>query len=87
MKQVKMILDFLLVLASCFFRSKKQQSGNPPIPPPPDCAGHADGRKGNCAGSTGNADHPVSTQSAASTLMGWSLILAAGSSLLYRRLG
>ena len=48
MKQVKQIIEFILVLASCFFRSKKQQKGNYYLPEDPYPPGTCNGRKGDC---------------------------------------
>lgn len=129
MNKLKMILDFILVLASCFFRSKNQPSNNPDIPPIPDPPVAADEREGNNPRSTGHASYPesaTSTESAESiesaestkftesaesaesagspaiaarqspadsggingvTLLGWCLIVVAGTSYLYRLLG
>ena len=60
MKQVKQIIEFILVLASCFFRSKKQQKGNYYLPEDPYPPGTCNGRKGDCPGCTGCNCNPQS---------------------------
>ena len=96
MKQVKQIIEFILVLASCFFRSKKQQKGNYYLPEDPYPPGTCNGRKGDCPGCTGCNCNPQSAsatehlgafeQYGAANLLGWCLIAVAGTSYLYKLL-
>ena len=87
MKQVKQIIEFILVLASCFFRSKKQQKGNYYLPEDPYPPGTCNGRKGDCPGCTGCNCNPQSAPaSGAANLLGWCLIAVAGTSYLYKLL-
>ena len=48
MKQVKQIIEFILVVASCFFRKRKQQKVHPHVPEDPYPPGSCNGRKGDC---------------------------------------
>lgn len=48
MKQVKQIIEFILVVASCFFRKRKQQESHPLVPEDPYPPGPCTGRKGDC---------------------------------------
>ena len=87
MKQVKQIIEFILVLASCFFRSKKQQKGNYYLPEDPYPPGTCNGRKGDCPGCPGCNCNPQSAPaSGAANLLGWCLIAVAGTSYLYKLL-
>ena len=87
MKQVKQIIEFILVLASCFFRSKKQQKGNYYLPEDPYPPGTCNGRKGDCPGCTGCNCNPQSAPATgAANLLGWCLIAVAGTSYLYKLL-
>ncbi|MGE4332312.1 MAG: hypothetical protein AB7E53_04475 [Macellibacteroides sp.] len=96
MKQVKQIIEFILVVASCFFRKRKQQKAHPHVPEDPYPPGTCNGRKGDCPGCTGcNCDpqsapatgYPdASEQYGASNLLGWCLIAVAGTSYLYKLL-
>ena len=99
MKQVKQIIEFILVLASCFFRSKKQQKGNYYLPEDPYPPGTFNGRKGDCPCGPGcscniePAQPPGQSGSTAdnstngtATLLGWCLIAVAGTSYLYKLL-
>ncbi len=52
MKQVKQIIEFILVVASCFFRKRKQQKIYPHVPEDPYPPGSCAGRKGDCPGCT-----------------------------------
>ena len=52
MKQVKQIIEFILVVASCFFRKRKQQKVYPHVPEDPYPPGSCNGRKGDCPGCT-----------------------------------
>ena len=45
MKQVKQIIEFILVVASCFFRKRKQPKVHPHIPEDPYPPGSCNGRK------------------------------------------
>jgi len=99
MKQVKQIIELILVLASCFFRSKKQQKGNHNLPEDPYPPGTCNGRKGDCpcgsgcscntepaqppGQSGGTADNSAN---GAANLLGWCLIAVAGTSYLYKLL-
>ena len=60
MKQVKQIIEFILVVASCFFRKRKQQKVHPHIPEDPYPPGSCNGRKGNCPGCIGFNCNPQS---------------------------
>ena len=53
MKQVKQIIEFILVVASCFFRKRKQQKVHPHVPEDPYPPGSCNGGKGDCRGCTG----------------------------------
>jgi hypothetical protein len=53
MKQVKQIIEFILVVASCFFRKRKQQKVHPYVPEDPYPPGSCNGRKGDCPGCPG----------------------------------
>ena len=119
MKQVKQIIEFILVLASCFFRSKKQQKGNYYLPEDPYPPGTCNGRKGDCpcgpgcscnaepaqppgqsgerylpavVPKQGNTSPGISPEESnnsvngAATLLGWCLIVVAGTSYLYKLL-
>jgi len=95
MKQVKQIIEFILVLASCFFRSKKQQKGNCYLPEDPYPPGTCNGRKGDCPcgpGCSCNAEPAQSpgqsnnSANGSATLLGWCLIVVAGTSYLYKLL-
>jgi len=48
MKQVKQIIEFILIVASCFFRKRKQQESHPLVPEDPYPPGPCTGRKGDC---------------------------------------
>ncbi len=52
MKQVKQIIEFILVVASCFFRKRKQPKVHPHVPEDPYPPGPCNGRKGDCPGCT-----------------------------------
>jgi hypothetical protein len=96
MKQVKQIIEFILVVASCFFRKRKQPKVHPYIPEDPYPPGSCNGRKGDCPGCTGcncnpqsapASGHPgASEQYGAANLLGWCLIAVAGTSYLYKLL-
>ena len=96
MKQVKQIIEFILVVASCFFRKRKQQKVYPHVPEDPYPPGSCAGRKGDCPGCTGcncnpqsapASEHPgASEQYGAASLLGWCLIAVAGTSYLYKLL-
>ena len=60
MKQVKQIIEFILVVASCFFRKRKQQKVHPYVPEDPYPPGPCNGRKGDCPGCTGCNCNPQS---------------------------
>ena len=60
MKQVKQIIEFILVVASCFFRKRKQQKVHPYVPEDPYPPGSCNGRKGDCPGCTGCNCNPQS---------------------------
>ncbi|MPM14877.1 hypothetical protein SDC9_61241 [bioreactor metagenome] len=60
MKQVKQIIEFILVVASCFFRKRKQQKVHPHVPEDPYPPGSCTGRKGDCPGCTGSDCNPQS---------------------------
>ena len=60
MKQVKQIIEFILVVASCFFRKRKQQKVHPHVPEDPYPPGSCNGRKGDCPGCTGSDCNPQS---------------------------
>ena len=62
MKQVKQIIEFILVLASCFFRSKKQQTGNNQIPSNPYPPDPPNGRKRDCRCGPGCTCYPDPAQ-------------------------
>ena len=53
MKQVKQIIEFILVVASCFFRKRKQQKVHPHVPEDPYPPGSCAGTKGDCPGCPG----------------------------------
>ena len=53
MKQVKPIIEFILIVASCFFRKRKQQESHPLVPEDPYPPGPCTGRKGDCPCSPG----------------------------------
>ena len=58
MKQVKQIIEFILVVASCFFRKRKQQKVHSHVPEDPYPPGSCNGRKGDCPGCPGcNCNH------------------------------
>jgi len=60
MKQVKQIIEFILVVASCFFRKRKQPKVHPHVPEDPYPPGSCNGRKGDCPGCTGCNCNPQS---------------------------
>ncbi len=60
MKQVKQIIEFILVVASCFFRKRKQQKVHPHVPEDPYPPGSCAGRKGDCPGCSGCNCNPQS---------------------------
>jgi len=60
MKQVKQIIEFILVVASCFFRKRKQQKVHPHIPEDPYPPGSCNGGKGDCPGCPGCNCNPQS---------------------------
>ena len=60
MKQVKQIIEFILVVASCFFRKRKQQKVHPYVLEDPYPPGTCTGRKGDCPGCTGCNCNPQS---------------------------
>ena len=60
MKQVKQIIEFILVVASCFFRKRKQPKVHPHIPEDPYPPGSCNGRKGDCPGCLGCNCNPQS---------------------------
>ena len=60
MKQVKQIIEFILVVASYFFRKRKQQKVHPHVPEDPYPPGSCNGRKGNCPGCIGFNCNPQS---------------------------
>ena len=60
MKQVKQIIEFILVVASCFFRKRKQQKVHPHVPEDPYPPGTCNGRKGDCPGCAGSNCNPQS---------------------------
>ncbi len=60
MKQVKQIIEFILVVASCFFRKRKQPKVHPNIPEDPYPPGTCTGRKGDCPGCPGSDCNPQS---------------------------
>ena len=60
MKQVKQIIEFILVVASCFFRKRKQQKVHPHVPEDPYPPGSCNGGKGDCPGCTGCNCNPQS---------------------------
>ncbi len=53
MKQVKQIIEFILIVASCFFRKRKQQESHPLVPEDPYPPGPCAGRKRDCPCSPG----------------------------------
>ena len=74
MKQVKQIIEFILVVASCFFRKRKQPKVHPHVPEDPYPPGSCAGRKGDCLGCTrcncNPQSAPASGQSGASEQYG-----------------
>ena len=62
MKQVKQIIEFILVVTSCFFRKRKQQKVHPHVPEDPYPPGSCNGRKGDCPGCSGCNCNPQSAQ-------------------------
>ena len=60
MKQVKQIIEFILVVASCFFRKRKQQKVHPYVPEDPYPPGSCNGKKGSCPGCSGCNCNPQS---------------------------
>ena len=87
MKQVKQIIEFILVVASCFFRKRKQPKVHPHVPEDPYPPGSCNGRKGDCPGCTGSNCNPQSAPATGSAnLLGWCLIAVAGTSYLYKLL-
>ena len=99
MKQVKQIIEFILVVASCFFRKRKQPKVHPHVPEDPYPPGTCNGRKGDCPcgpGCSCNIEpaHPPgqsgskadNSTNGAATLLGWCLIAVAGTSYLYKLL-
>ena len=60
MKQVKQIIEFILVVASCFFRKRKQPKVHPYVPEDPYPPGTCNGRKGDCPGCPGCNCNPQS---------------------------
>ena len=62
MKQAKQIIEFILVVASCFFRKRKQQKVHPYVPEDPYPPGSCNGRKGDCPGCSGCNCNPQSAQ-------------------------
>lgn len=63
MKQVKQIIEFILVLASCFLERKKQQTGNNQIPSNPYPPDPPNGRKRDCHCGPGCTCYPDPAQS------------------------
>ena len=96
MKQVKQIIEFILVVASCFFRKRKQPKVHPHVPEDPYPPGTCNGRKGDCPGCPGCNCNPqsapatgypgASEQYGATNLLGWCLIAVAGTGYLYKLL-
>ena len=120
MKQVKQIIEFILVVASCFFRKRKQPKVHPYIPEDPYPPGSCNGGKGDCPGCSGcncnsqsapATEHPgasgqygtvgqgyqpagtgnegadgTTPSTGAANLLGWCLIVVAGTSYLYKLL-
>ena len=96
MKQVKQIIEFILVVASCFFRKRKQPKVHPYVPEDPYPPGSCNGGKRDCSGCSGSdcnpqsasaTGHPgTSEQYGAANLLGWCLIAVAGTSYLYKLL-
>ena len=96
MKQVKQIIEFILVVASCFFRKRKQQKVHPHVPEDPYPPGSCNGRKGDCLGCSGCNCNPqsasatgqpgASKQYGAANLLGWCFIAVAGTGYLYKLL-
>ena len=111
MKQVKQIIEFILVVASCFFRKRKQQKVHPHVPEDPYPPGSCAGRKGDCPGCSGCNCNPQSAPTTGQSgqghqpvgignegadgttpspgpanLLGWCLIVVAGTSYLYKLL-
>ena len=87
MKQVKQIIEFILVVASCFFRKRKQPKVHPHIPEDPYPPGSCTGRKGDCPGCSGcNCNPQSASATGAANLLGWCLIVVAGTSYLYKLL-
>ena len=62
MKQVKQIIEFILVVASCFFRKRKQQKVHPHVVEDPYPPGSCNGGKGDCPGCSGCNCNPQSAQ-------------------------
>ena len=60
MKQVKQIIEFILVVASCFFRKRKQPKVHPHVPEDLYPPGSCNGRKGDCPGCSGCNCNPQS---------------------------
>ena len=60
MKHVKQIIEFILVVASCFFRKRKQPKVHPHVPEDPYPPGSCNGRKGDCPGCSGSDCNPQS---------------------------
>ena len=87
MKQVKQIIEFILVVASCFFRKRKQPKVHPHVPEDPYPPGSCNGRKGDCPGCPGcNCDPQAASATGAANLLAWCLIAVAGTSYLYKLL-
>ena len=87
MKQVKQIIEFILVVASCVFRKRKQPKVHPHVPEDPYPPGSCNGRKGDCPGCSGCNCNPQSAPATgAANLLGWCLIAVAGTSYLYKLL-
>ena len=87
MKQVKQIIEFILVVASFFFRKRKQPKVHPYVPEDPYPPGSCNGGKGDCHGCTGCNCNPQSAPATgAANLLGWCLIAVAGTSYLYKLL-
>ncbi len=66
MKQVKQIIEFILVVASCFFRKRKQQKVHPHVPEDPYPPGTCNGGKGDCPGCSGCNCNPQSAPASGS---------------------
>ena len=71
MKQVKQIIEFILVVASCFFRKRKQPKVHPHVPEDPYPPGSCNGRKGDCPGCTGCNCNPQSAPTSGGQLQAY----------------